>query len=250
LLSRVYLYISDFSNAETESTKVIDNTGLYGLEAINNVFLKNNRESIWQLQSIYPNRNTSDASAFILPTTGPWQVNPFYLSKSLLDSFEPGDERKNNWINSVIANGTTYYFPFKYRNNAYPSPVTEYTVVMRLAEQFLIRSEARAKLDNLQGAIDDLDVIRKRAGIPLLKYVSPNITKVELLNAIQKERRLEFFTEWGHRWFDLKRTEKIDEVMNIETVKKGGVWKSYDQLLPILLDELQKNPNLIQNPGY
>src|SRR5690606_2063466 len=56
LLARVYLYRQDWSNAETEATKVIDDTGLYSLETdLNETFLTTSSEAIFQLwNETYP----------------------------------------------------------------------------------------------------------------------------------------------------------------------------------------------------
>ncbi|MBC7851372.1 MAG: RagB/SusD family nutrient uptake outer membrane protein, partial [Chitinophagaceae bacterium] len=110
------------------------------------------------------------------------------------------------------------------------------------AEQYLIRAEARAKLNDLTGAISDLNTIRNRAGLANTIAVSQQ----NILNAIAEERRTELFGEWGHRWFDLKRTGKINEVMN--ALKAN--WKATDALWPIPIDQLKANPALVQNPGY
>jgi hypothetical protein len=63
---------------------------------------------------------------------------------------------------------------------------------------------------------------------------------------------VELFSEWGNRWFDLKRTGNMEAVMsNVTPVKSGGnVWLSYQQLYPIPLDDLNIMPNLLQNTGY
>jgi hypothetical protein len=117
--------------------------------------------------------------------------------------------------------------------------------VFRLAEQHLIRAEARAKLGNLNGtnsAESDINILRDRAGLgPTTAQ-----TKDELLAAVGQERRVELFAEWGHRWFDLKRTGKADEVLDV--VKPG--WQRDDALYPIPYTERQLNPNLTQNKSY
>src|SRR5690606_35092052 len=102
--------------------------------------------------------------------------------------------------------------------------------------------------NNKTGAIDDLDEIRDRAGLPLIVNTNPNIDQAGLLTAVLKERQHELFTEWGHRWFDLKRTGKIDEVMELVTPKKkpGAEWKPHMQWFPIYFVELLNNPNLGQ----
>jgi starch-binding outer membrane protein, SusD/RagB family len=50
LLARVYLFKADYANAEKYSTDVIDDTALNKICGISNVFLRNNKEAIWQIR--------------------------------------------------------------------------------------------------------------------------------------------------------------------------------------------------------
>jgi starch-binding outer membrane protein, SusD/RagB family len=150
-------------------------------------------------------------------------------------------------VNSYKDVTGTYYYPFKYKSSVLNSPVTEYLMMMRLGEQYLIRAEARVQKNDFVGAKADINIIRKRAG---LANTSAN-DKSSLLAAVLHERQVELFSEWGHRWFDLKRTGAADSVMSIVTPQKGGgVWKAYQKYYPIPLSEIQSNPNLNQNLGY
>jgi len=260
LLARVYLYVGDFANAEINATTVITNSGLYSLSPLNDVFLKNSSEAIWQLQPTTLYFNTEDARTFIIPssglTDGDDASNPVYLSSQLLGSFEANDQRATigNWINSITLNGIEYYFPYKYKNNMEDISITgyeglsEYLMVLRLSEQYLIRAEARAQQNNIAGAQSDLNAVRTRAGLANTSADS----KTSLLPAILHERQIELFSEWGHRWMDLKRTGNIDDVMSIVTPVKsdGTAWQNYQQWYPIPVGDLQKAPNLIQNNGY
>jgi len=255
LLARTFLYLQDWPNAEEQATSLIANTNYFQLESIDNVFLKNNREAIWQIPSTSNTSNTPDADTFIIRFGGaPGPNNPVYLNEALTSDFQAGDKRKSNWMSSIVSKGITYFYANKYKVVSPPlgSEVKEYTVFMRLAEIYLIRAEARAQLGNLAGAVADLDKIKQRAGIPSVADTNPTIGKDELVAMILEEKKLELFTEWGHRWLDLKRGGKIDEVMRTVTPKKnnGGVWKSYQQFYPIPLVELQANPNLTPTPGY
>jgi hypothetical protein len=121
-------------------------------------------------------------------------------------------------------------------------PLTEYNMVLRLAEQYLIRAEARGMQNDLTGAMDDVNIIRARAGLSSID--GTGFAQQDVLDAIDQERRAELFVEWGHRWFDLKRTGKIDAVLG--PVKPD--WQSKDALFPIAQTEIIANPNLIQNP--
>lgn len=249
LLGRVYLYNEDYPNAELQATAVIDQSALFGLVPLSNIFLKNSYEAIWQLQPVRTNRNTEDAFTFILPATGPTpsaNSNPVYLSTQLLNAFESNDQRKANWVNSVSVGSNTYHYPFKYKATSTSGSVTEYLMILRLVEQFLIRAEARVQQNNISGAQNDLNEIRARAG---LANISVN-DKASLMNAILHERQIELFTELGHRWFDLKRTNNVNIVMSINAPIKGSTWSPNWQLYPIPFDDIQRNSKLFQNPGY
>lgn len=247
LLSRVYLFTSDFSNAEIQATDLINNISLFDTVSLNNVFLKNSKESIWQLQPVHTGWNTEAARLFILPSSGAnSNANPVYLSPHLLSSFSPEDKRLTKWINSVSANGNVYYYPFKYKSATFGDSLIEYEMVFRIAEQYLVRAESRAQNNKFQGAKDDLNIIRRRAGLGVIDTDD----KKSLMAAIARERQVELFTEWGHRWFDLKRSGNIDAVMSIVTPQKGGSWNRNWQWYPISINELLRNPNLDQNDGY
>lgn len=251
LLARTYLYTGDWADAQNEASLVISNTAVYSLISLNNVFLKNSSEAIWQLQPVNSRQNTPDGLFFILPASGPSVSRPVHLSNSLIGSFELNDQRLSSWVNSVKTTvggiATTYYYPYKYKVNTPGAPVTEYEMVLRLGEQYLIRAEAEANNSDTNDAVNDLNVIRKRAG--LANYAGAT-DKSSLLTAILHERQVELFSEWGHRWLDLKRTSVVDVVMPIATPQKGGTWQSSKQLYPLPQADLQDDPNLVQNPGY
>jgi len=248
LLSRVYLYTGDYTDAETQTSAVIGNSSLFSLTALDSVFLKNSSEAIWQLQPVNAGWNTEDAKIFILPASGPnaTGVNSYFLSPQLLSSFENSDSRRTHWIDSVSVDGSTYYYPFKYKSATFNNPVTEYEAVFRLSEQYLIRAEARAQQSNISGAQADLDTIRSRAGLP--GTAAYDLTT--LLAAILHERQVELFTEWGHRWLDLKRTGNVDIVMPVVAAEKGGAWNTEYQWYPISRTQLQFDVKLVQNAGY
>lgn len=251
LLARVYLYTGDYINAEVQAAAVINNSSLYSLNSLKDVFKKNSAEAIWQLQAVGAgtSANTGEGKTFILPATGPAFNYPVYLSNNMVNSFEPGDKRKVNWVGSVTPTPpgtTTYYYPFKYKIGAVNTTPQEYCMILRLAEQYLIRAEARAQQNNISGAQSDLNMTRTRA---VLGNTTAN-DKTSLLLAIMQERKVELFTEWGHRWLDLKRTNSVDPVMSLVTPTKGGTWVTTAQLYPIPLSELQKAPQLVQNQGY
>ncbi len=252
LLGRVYLYEGHWDSAVAQSSAVIANSSLYNLDSLSGVFLANSTEAIWQLQPVASNVNTWDGYYFILTSTPGSASQPGALDTALVNTFEPGDLRRANWVDSFASSGVTFYYPYKYKisdANGGNGTVTEYLMVLRLAEQYMIRSEAKANLGDSTGAINDLNVIRNRAG--LSNYSAA--VNGPLLSCIYHERRVELFMEWGHRWFDLKRTNMINSIMGPPgnfTQQKGGTWIPTAALFPIPLSEIQLNSNLTQNPGY
>ena len=246
MLARVYLYQKDYPEAESFATKVISNTGSYGLVSLDSVFLKNNRETIWSIPSVKTGAetNTAEGRAFLLSATTNNLNGPAYnLTEALLNTFEPGDQRKAKWTAEGTAqNNQTFQFAYKYKIGRDPVPTIEYSMVLRLAELYLIRSEARAMQNNITEAQQDLNAIRHRAGLSN----TTASTQDALVTAILHERRVELFTEWGHRFFDLKRLGKLDAVLSTEKPQ----WNTDDQYFPIPKTERDRDPNLSQNPGY
>jgi hypothetical protein len=251
LLSRVCLYIGDWTNAKVNADSVINNTSNYALlKDLTTVFKKNSKESIWQLPSVTTGYNTWDARYFILTAAPGTSTFPVAISKNLLSAFESNDSRFSTWLGIYKQNSTTlFYYPYKYTSYQNGTALTEYLMVFRLAEQYLIRAEANAQLGDIAGSQADLNAIRARAGLP----PTTASDQASLLAAVLHERQTELFTEWGHRWFDLIRTGNINSVMgspgNICQVK-GGTWNPTWVLVPLPFSELQANSNLTQNPGY
>jgi hypothetical protein len=246
MLARVFLYTGDFENAELEASEIISNTSQYHLEEdLNQVFKKTSSEAIWQIMPQGGIVNyTYEGSLFIFRA----QPTSYSLRSSLRRAFEKDDLRARNWIDSIKSESglTTWYFPFKYKENHLNATGTEYSMVLRLAEQYLIRAEARARRDNLSGpnsAASDLTAIRARAGLQEISSTSQQ----EFLALLENERQLELFTEWGHRFFDLKRTGRLDNVLG--AIKQN--WTTTDRLLPVPQNEILANTNLKpQNDGY
>jgi hypothetical protein len=251
LLARVFLYAKDYTNAEKYASEVIRNTSLYTLTTdLNTVFSKEeSTEAIWQLDNQGTNSYVTQGYGFIpLFGVGPygdsWSSS---MSDDLVDSFENGDKRKEKWILKYDNFGTVYNIPYKYQQG-YTSAPNQNETILRLSEQYLIRAEARTELSNPAGAKQDLDAVRQRANT--LGVYSGALDKASLLTAILHERQVEFFAEWGHRFFDLKRMNKIDDVMSEVSPEKGGSWESYKKVWPIPMDEIKKDSNLSQNEGY
>jgi hypothetical protein len=241
LLAKIYLYRKDWSHAEKEASIVIG-SGIYQLETdLDAVFLSTSVESIWQLSTVQLSVNTWEGNQ-ILPASD--LAEPTYLLRpEALNDFEAGDHRKGSWVAGRTFGGDSIYYPYKYKVFGNYAPITEDYVVLRLADQFLIRAEARAEQNDLVGSLQDLNVVRTRAGLPEYSTAS----QTDLLNMVYHERRIELLAEWGNRWYDLKRTNLANTILG--TLKPDS-WKSSAQLWPIPQNEINQNTALTQNPGY
>ena len=253
LLARVYLYTQDWAGADSAASAVIGSTvySLSPLTGSGSVFMKNSSEAIWQNPPSSGTNYTWDGYFTIL-TAPPSAAlsNCWTISSELMNAFEPGDQRAAAWIGTYTNGANTWYFPYKYRNGAGAASPTEYTMILRLSEQYLIRAEARIQEGNTSGALSDLNTIRNRAGLG--NYAGAT-DKASLLSAVLHERQVELFGE-GHRWFDLRRTGSVDGVLgapgNVCQAKGGTGWNSYQQLYPLPISDIQSDPNLSQNLGY
>lgn len=238
LLARVYLYQEEWKLAEDYATKLI--SGPYDLEDVaGDVFSIENEETIWQLMPSNVNSTVVNEGRWF----NPGQTPTYVLTQTALDAFEAEDARFEAWVKTVDYENETYYYPAKYAPLA--GSIGQYSIMLRLGEQYLIRAEARANQDKLSEALSDLNRVRSFHG-GLEPYAS-DMTREELIDMILDERQIEFLGEWGHRWLDLKRTRRADAVLG---ALKPQTWEATDVLWPINNSELQANSNLKQNAGY
>ena len=249
LLARHYLYTEQWQNAADMATKLIDG-GVYSLESdVNKVFLSSSKEVIfgfdmdgWQGTGTYQGY-TRHGILFIPTTTKKVTYN---LTDELANAITSDTlDARVNWVDYLTISEKKVYYPYKYKNNTNATASNyELQVFFRLAEQYLIRAEARAHLSDIEGALADINAIRSRAGVEPVEAS----TTAEVLTLVEEERRKELFIEGqGHRWFDLKRTSRADAVYSQLDYKK---WESHKILLPIPNMQILNNSNLTQNPGY
>lgn len=245
LLARISLYQNNWQSAEYWSSQVISQSNLYQLLLDpDEVFLKNSREAIWQISPLGKGSSYTFEAYTLIPHSFIPTLTVYKLTNNLIQSFSSDDKRFIHWVK--YHSGLEINYANKYKKRENRDDVSEYSMVLRLAEQFLIRAEARTMQDKFTEAIADIDKIRERAGLDNIASLNLIISKDELIDIIIKERRKELFTEWGHRWLDLKRTDKASGILKID----NSTWDETDVLFPIPEDERMKNPNLDQNNGY
>ncbi|UPK70018.1 RagB/SusD family nutrient uptake outer membrane protein [Chitinophaga filiformis] len=232
LMARFYLYRANWEQAEAYSSKLIADAK-YSLIKPYSAFFANNvvatNESIFEIS--YSANNVNAHRGYWQPPanggTRQWAPNDAFIA--LINDRAVGGNRK---AAVAITNQGLWYGNFYYR-----SPATDPAYVLRIAEQYLIRAEARAQQGNLEGALADLDAVRDRAGLT----ASTAISQGDILLAIENERRLEFAFE-PHRWYDLVRTNRAATVLGLTDERR--------YLMPIPAVELSADKALDPNPGY
>lgn len=240
MLARFYLYTQQWDKAFSESNNVIRN-GIYTWQPdLNKVFLKESLSTIWQLKPEFEGAGTKEGETFVFDFGPPYL---YALTDDFMMGFETGDLRRDIWTREISDGTESWFHPYKYRQYMFDGGSTEYSILFRLAEQYLIKAEAALYLGNLQEAKENIDVIRLRAGLPPTNAISSE----DIMDELIRQRRYELFTEQGNRWFDLKRTGLSAIILS--PLKAG--WKITNVLFPIPARELLLNPNLNpQNQGY
>ncbi len=222
LLARTYLFKGDYTNAITKATAVIDNANYALIDNYLDIFASDlSGESIFEL--VY---NSLDPSSLALYTIRRDEVRP---DPALITSFEEGDVRA-----SLIAPvdgfvGDRFIKAEDFANDENPA------YIIRMAEMFLTRAEAKFLNGDAAGALEDLNAVRTRAGL------AAHDSSEDFVNKLLDEIRWEFFAE-GQRFRSLVRLGKAEEVLGLQ---------AFQRIYPIPFRELNIEGNqLAQNPGY
>ncbi|AKD53969.1 RagB/SusD family nutrient uptake outer membrane protein [Spirosoma radiotolerans] len=248
-LARYYLYQKNWAQAESLATVVI-NSGVYALQTNYSDIVTKDFTSESILEVGY--NLTDDPGTSNDPVTGSPGLNNLLVGRrevipsnqlvSSLLSAEAGTRSTTITFNAQQQRGNDNGWTVRKYGTA--SEDNNNIVLMRLAEMYLIRAEARAqqgKLTGTTGAIADLNVLRTRAKAPAITAGA----QADVLLAVERERVYELAFE-GQRWYDLVRTGRAQAVMSAFSPN----WNSRYELWPIPQREIQQNTALQQNPGY
>jgi hypothetical protein len=244
LLARVYLNQHEWEKAEDVATEVINDSKYALVSNANYMHVWKNdftTESLFEIAMTASDNLGANALANMYIREG---FGDYLPSNDVISLFEAEDVRRGVFYEDEFLQGN--YAPYrvgKYRNQL----GLDNTKVIRLAEVYLIRAEARARIGtNVTGAQADYDKVHQRA----IANADPiTSTGNDLLEAILLERRLELCFE-GQRLFDLVRNKK-DIIRNDCTANTCIIAYGSDRvILPIPQAELSVNPNIKPNPGY
>lgn len=242
LLARLYWFLGAEAQALQQANDIIDLGGFGPLPALRDVYLENSSETIWALDIQNESYLVTQEAVNFLPYDLA-SIPSFVLSEGLVQSFELNDLRLNAWTGYNNIDGVNYYYPAKYINTN-SSVAVDFVSMIRLSEIYLLRADAKAGLNDLDGAVADLNIVRSRAGLPNYETTVALVEKTALLKAIMEERRHECFLENGIRWMDLKRSNTADAVLS---QLKPATWQEKGLLWPIPAKEIDLNPFLNPN---
>ena len=141
--------------------------------------------------------------------------------------------------------------------------------MFRLAELYLNYAEACGECNDLTEAKKYLNYVRERAGIPKVEVSWDGIaelTQDKLREIVHQERLIELYLE-NHNFWDIRRwgiAETLGEQpkglsVQAKTITEFAKPVSVDvqrrfipahYLMPLPISEINKNPNMVQNPGY
>jgi starch-binding outer membrane protein, SusD/RagB family len=234
LRARYHLYQGEWALAEGYADKLIADETNYKLVAPYNSFF------------VSATVKTSLEAVFAISFNGTTEINNHFTSWQIQTNggtrqWAPSDEIVNLLNNPDIGGTRSTLVAKDASGNAYS--VLYYSkadpaFVIRIAELYLIRAEARAQqAGKLTDAVKDLDAVRQRAGLT----GSTAATQQEVLDAIALERRVEFAFE-HHRWFDLVRTDRAADLLSISDKRR--------YVMPIPSAERLVDETLEQNDAY
>jgi len=262
LQTDVYLWRSKYQLAADAAQKVLTETTLYSLVPGNNWFnifsQKNTSESILEVQFDYSLSETNN----LISNTGNFTMN------NVLKAYYDGALDVTRGLNNTYINGSTWW---KYSGLTTttliirPTPDPDF-ILYRLPDVMLMKAEALAHLGSFAQkteAIQLIDAVRTRAAIsPYGISLDGNAPYSLLIELIIQERAMELALE-GKRWFDLVRVATndktpdflIDRVVKSRSVSERSIIKSRiidprSWYMPISQYELNRNPQLVQNPYY
>jgi len=240
LLGKVYVFMEDFTNAETYLEDAISDATDAGVELeadFANVVVDENSEIIFATKISTSIETNYDFSMFSVWYAGDDSKSENPIDADLVNAFDDvGDTtRKDLTIDDSAFTGVKYTLG---EDNDW--------IELRLSDIILLYAETLNENDNSDGSesatiLTLLDDIRTRAGLSSLSGTAS--TQDDVRTAILNERRLELALE-GHRWFDLVRTDTVDDEMG-ETIDTNYY------LFPLPASEISSTNGVItQNPGY
>lgn len=269
LLGKIYLYAGDYSNAALYLDSVITSGEYQLMPNFSDLLITdNNAESIFEIQYADLAGQGSARVENDYPQ-GQGGFSNLLPTQHLVDAYESAsgaaavNGRDPRLFYSVFLDGDPYdavspvfhssWTPtgFAKKKGSYPVVRTNNAnlgrnfPIIRLADVLLMYAEAANENGNYPEAVDAINQVRERVGMPDLPTASyPTGNQDEIFQAIVHEREVELAFEHS-RLNDLQRWEMAAQVLG-----PSGYVSPRNRYFPIPQQEINNNPQLKQNEGY
>lgn len=248
LLSRVQLYQGNWAEAEAAAQAALNATTATLVDASESedallaAFTgATNPEAIFEiLNTPSTDGETTNVNSSLQSLTDPTRGGFFDTvpTESLLSAYAEEDARR------VLFDTTASGIPYILKYTGAIATDVDPVPVIRVAEMYLTLAEARAEQGEIGSALEALNMVRNARGLDDFESTDADA----LIDEILEERRREFAFE-GHRFFDLKRRG-----LNIPKPQISATaeipYENFRILARIPPDQVDNNPELVQNPGY
>ncbi|SEM66725.1 SusD family protein [bacterium A37T11] len=249
LKAKIMLYESKFEEAKDLAKEVIDSAGNYGYELTSSYdgIFNDGHDSKEALFCLYSYGYSESASTLFRYTNFSSYLKT--ISDLLPDNQNNGNlnegsgyDKRFTYVYSLDTKGPSSNGKYPFKINA--TDKRNSIFLLRLAEIYLIYTEATVRTHDFQSARTSLSAITSRAGYSS-DYVS-TISDHDLLSYLFQHKWIELFSEYGEEWFDLIRFYKAGDIDG-KSIKPTIV--SENQFcFPIPQTALAGNNLLIQNP--
>ncbi len=134
------------------------------------------------------------------------------------------------------------------------SPGSQDFYVIRYADVLLMRAEALAETGDAAGAMELVNQVRNRVGMPNVEDVEGMVSADQMIDIVRHERRVELALE-GLRFMDLKRWNQVEEAFTRALQDPVGPYNPQylgerSEVFPIPQNEIDVNPELSQHPAW
>lgn len=258
--------------AAAKAKEVIDDKEVYGFELLptfaavfaNDPAVSGTAESVFQINGFTGGSGTANATygnTTMPGEEGGWDDQ--FAEINFFNAFPDGPRKMVTFRTEIGRPGTNkipwqndltkhpYYQKWYIKDEILTSSVSLPSIMMRYAHVLTIYAEAKARgtAGPDQLAYDCLNQIRLRGRIAGTRPLSfaDGLTNLKFADSVVIERAWEFACEWGTRWFDLVRLEKVEEanankdasdLRPIGTITKANYW------FPLPYSDASINPNL------
>jgi len=279
LMMEMYMWMANFDAAGAETyyqevvrlgnTLINENKGAYMLLPISDfkvLFKGTTKESLFEIGQDYNSGEVFGLLASIadIALRTPYKKNAsrtfiVYKKEALEQLYLPEnngeqDQRADLWFEKTYMYDNNGNFVFTKFINTYASATenenpNDNRILFRYADAYLLRAEALEKLGKKEEAINDINIIRERAGAEPFVQGTTNQFGQTVEDAIWWERERELMGE-GAMFYDLVRTRKIlsgkytPHPMTYQDYINGA-WT-----YPINTIVIQRNPLINPNPFW